>query len=489
MKNINRRNFLKTSIAAGLAASISTSSSFADGTAENPNIVLIICDQMVIDAVSAYNNHYSHSAYLAHWIDTPNMDRMVTNGYSFMQSYSAHPVCSPDRACIFTGRASMENGVIANNIGIAQNIPNMGQWFQDNTAYRRYYCGKWHAGGQWNSPNVTGSRKIPGFDTIPVAGQGVNMDPQISDSVSAFLKNYNEADPFLVVAGFMHPHDICYWMIEDKHVAKKNEFNLSLPPLPPNNDTLYPDLWANTPQKSYSDIEWQNYLYDYCRQVELLDAELGSILDAVDTRADAENTIVIFTSDHGEGAGRFSCVQKNSALQNDSLVPLIFYAPGSRFQKNVQDNTHLASALDIMPTVCDLAGIAAPPNMRGNSLKGIIEGDPPASWRDFIYSDYGTTGRMICTSQHKYAYRYEYTGNVDLSYKLKSNGTNSQWINGGADLFVQYSGGCLFDLQNDPWEMNNLYGNSQYASIQTDLDQQLRDFQNTLLQNDHYDRN
>ena len=115
-----------------------------------PNLLIIISDQQGIDTISAYKEFFIHEAYLCHWVKTPNFDRMVAGGYSFLDSNSTNPVSCPARSSIFTGRYSNETGVTDNNIGIDKNIPNMGEWFEAHSDYNRVYCGKWHIGGQWN---------------------------------------------------------------------------------------------------------------------------------------------------------------------------------------------------------------------------------------------------------------------------------------------------------------------------------------------------
>jgi hypothetical protein len=153
-----------------------------------PNILIIISDQQGIDTMAAYKEHFKHEAYLGHWLKTPNFDRMVAGGYSFLESHSTNPVCCPARSSLFTGRYSSETGVTYNNIGIDQQVPNMGEWFEQNSNYNRVYCGKWHAGGQWNYPDVEGDRKIPGFETIPVgvSGTGDFNDFQVAGALKGF---------------------------------------------------------------------------------------------------------------------------------------------------------------------------------------------------------------------------------------------------------------------------------------------------------------
>ena len=196
--DVSRRNFIKAGAAIGglsmldhpsVASALTRVETTTKG--KRPNIVFIISDQLNIDAIAHYKNHYQHPAYGGHWVKTPHLDRLAQEGYSFIESHTPDPICSPSRSCMFTGRMAIETGVVKINIGLDKNIPNMGQWFEQHTDYRRVYCGKWHIGGHWNYPRVSGPRKIPGFDTLPVGGSGMGIytDPQVSNSASSFIAN------------------------------------------------------------------------------------------------------------------------------------------------------------------------------------------------------------------------------------------------------------------------------------------------------------
>lgn len=92
---------------------------------------------MSLDAISAYKKYFDHNAWLCHWVNTPNLDELVHNGVSSTESHSANPVCSPSRSVMFSGRYSLETGVVTNNIGIDESVPNMGQWFEKHSNYER----------------------------------------------------------------------------------------------------------------------------------------------------------------------------------------------------------------------------------------------------------------------------------------------------------------------------------------------------------------
>ena len=419
---ISRRDFIKTGTigAAGLLASKASGMSFLNVfEKKRPNFLLIITDQQCLDAISAHGNPN---------VKTPNIDRLVRRGVSFMNSYSTNPVCSPARSSIFTGRMPSETGVISNDRPIADSVVNIGEWLRKD-GYETVYAGKWHMPENWPV-------KLKGFDVLPVgAGEGNLVDPMTSRACEAFLKTREKSKPFFLTASLLQPHDICFWAIyPDELVPKKLPYKQianELPPLPPNHKSFprKPKLCQSGYNK-FDDAQWQFYLYNYYRMVEMVDADVGRILDALEETDEAENTVVIFTADHGEGAGRHSNVQKWFPYDEAAKVPLIFSLPG-KIKENVRSDV-LVSGLDIVPTICSFAGIAPPKDCKGENLKPYLEGGP-APKREFVAYETHICGRNIRTKKYKY-----------VKYK-----------NDPVEMF--------FDMENDPWETKNLYDNTKFA--------------------------
>ena len=136
---------------------------------KHPKILLVITDKQCTDAISAYKRYFNDLPYCAHHLHTPNIGRLIGNGYSFILSNSENPLSGSSRGCMFTGRYTIENDINYNNVGIDTTIPILGQWLTDNSDYKCFYCGKWHAGGAWHYSKVEGNRRIPGFTTIPIS--------------------------------------------------------------------------------------------------------------------------------------------------------------------------------------------------------------------------------------------------------------------------------------------------------------------------------
>ena len=426
-KATTRRQFIQAGAASAAAAALASGASAAP-KGKRPNFLFIVCDQLGLDAIAAHGCPDAR---------TPNIDRLVARGVTFLESHSTNPVCSPARSSLFTGRMPCETGVISNTRPIHPSVPNTGQWLGQH-GYDAVYCGKWHL--PWGY-----THEIQGFTVLPVgAGQGDLVDPLVSRSCEAYLHSRSREKPFVLVASFMQPHDICYWAIRGSQlVPEKLPFaHLAdqLPKLPPNHKSQpkAPAQLARATYQGFSDDQWRYYIYIYYRQVEMVDADIGRVLDAIEAAGEADNTVIILTSDHGEGRGRHLHVQKWYPYEEGVKVPMVVSCP-ARMKQGLRDATHLVTGLDVMATMCDYAGIEAPPHCLGRSLRPLCEGRPNP-WRDYVVSTHhlvpdwtATAGSMVRTARYKY-----------VKYK--------------GDPIEQ-----LFDMQADAWETKNLYEDPRLA--------------------------
>ncbi|OPZ14400.1 MAG: Choline-sulfatase [candidate division BRC1 bacterium ADurb.BinA364] len=373
------------------------------------------------------------------------MDRLAARGVSFWESHSANPVCCPARAAWFTGRATCENAVAMNSYPIAADMPDLGQWLGAN-GYETAYVGKWHvpARNQAASFNVS----------FPNSGQGEFGDEAVARAAEAYLHQRSGAKPFFLTVGFLQPHDICYWLQRNEHPFSRAmwpEIRDALPPLPPNFefDPREPRVPASRQVGAdWSEDHWRFYLWSYCRHVEMVDACLGQVLDALEDSGQAENTLVIFSADHGEGQACHKKVLKGYLYEQALKVPLIVSLPGGGDSGRI-DRRHLVSGLDLAPTLCDFADAAPPPRMRGYSLRPLLEGRP-VEWREFVVAESHIVGRAIRTADYKY-----------IAY---------------SDDPVDQ----LFDMKNDPWETRNLAAEGASAAIVEEHRRLLADWEAAL---------
>jgi arylsulfatase A-like enzyme len=435
---LDRRSFLRAS---ALGASVALGSA-ARAAQPKPNFLLVICDQMNLDAMSYLGNAN---------VRTPNLDRLARRGVTFLESHSTSPVCSPARSSLMTGRMPVETGVVHNDLPIRDGMPSLGEWLRDRAGYEAVYCGKWHI------PQGYAYAGMPGFRALPTGGgQGALDDAWVSRTCEAYLRNRaaRPKPPFLLVASFMQPHDICYWTIRPETLVPGEmpfpALTDELPPLPPNHKSFPdgpPQVGTGYPNFD-TDLRWRYYLYCYYRMVEMLDSDVGRLLDTLEQTGLDETTLVVFTSDHGEGAGRHGNVQKWHPYDESMKVPMVCALPG-RVPPGRVDPEHLVSGLDVMSTLCDYAGVEPPPDARGLSLRPLLEGRRPG-WRDHLVCDWKAEGKIVRTSRYKLV---TYADEPKLQ---------------------------LFDMQQDPWETINLAGDTRVAATIDEHRRLLREWQSRL---------
>jgi len=441
---LTRRNVLKAGTV-GLSAAMAGCALGADTPraprpAKRPNLLLILCDQLGLDAIAAHG---------CPDVRTPNLDRLIRRGTTFIESHSTNPVCSPARSSIMTGRMPVETGVITNGRPIHASRPNLGQWLRPQ-GYQTVYCGKWHLPGSYQAA-------IDGFTVLPAgAGQGDLLDTAVSNACAAWITNRPRSKPYLMVASFLQPHDICYWgnaranrMPPDLGLPFER-LRDRLPALPPNHtaEPEAPAALAKRVVRTYSEDMWRYYLYLYARMVEMLDADVGRLLDAVETAGELENTVIAFTADHGDGRARHLHVSKWYPYEEAVKVPMIVSGPG-RVREGHRDTAHLVSGLDIMPTLCDYAGAAPPEGCKGSSLRPLLEGRP-TPWRNVVVSEWQRSGRVLRTRDYKYA------------------------------VFEGDPVEMLFDMRADPWETKNLAKDPALAPVLVEHRRRLADYRAAL---------
>ena len=335
--------------------------------ARTPNILFINADQLNAGALSGHGCRH---------VATPNIDRLMRRGTTFLQSYTTNPVCCPARSGWFSGRPSSETGS-PGSIQLRPELPDLGQWLGAR-GYETVYAGKWHIKGH----DVAKSFRY----LTPGMGMGENGDGSVSRAAAGFLRAYSGAKPFFLTLGFLQPHDICHWIMRHYHDIGQlpiPEIAGELPPLPPNfnYDRREPEHIRNGTRggeaahksaKKWSELHWRYYLWSYYRHVEMVDAEAGRVLDALEDSAFAKNTLVIFSADHGEGMANHRMVIKGYLYDSAARVPLVVAWPGA-LPEGARDEAHPVSGLDFAPTVCDFAGVEPMPKARGFSLRPLLE--------------------------------------------------------------------------------------------------------------------
>ncbi len=401
-----------------------------------PNLLFINTDQQSSTMMSCAGNEYLY---------TPAMDRLAREGVRFERAYCTNPVCLPSRFSWFTGRMPSEINVWCNKSG--RNVKKVPEEILQSTAgqllkkagYRVAYGGKVHLPGDM-TPETMGCEFITedirdGLAQVSadwIREQGAKKDER----------------PFFLSVCLVNPHDICFmgmrdfiratrshdpdlnknerWLLSDGS-KEMDELNRALripagmteeeffahrcPPLPPNHPPQEdePEAVANEVRdhgfrryirEHWDEKTWRLHRWAYCRLTERVDGLIAQILDALDEAGLAENTLVIFTSDHGDHDGSHTLDQKTVPYEESVRIPLILRWP-ARIEAGQVNSRPVSNGLDILPTLCEVAGCEAPKGLLGRSLIPLAIGASEAEDREAIPLEW-SFGRGIVRGSFKY---------------------------------------------------------------------------------------
>jgi len=454
---LGRREFLKRTAFVTGGALLQGQRLFAASSnraGKRLNILVIITDQQFADAMSCcIGRDYIH---------TPNMDSLAAGGMRFTRAYCANPLCVPSRTAMFTGHYLHETGIQTNSKEKIDpdKFVCMGRIFKE-AGYDTGFFGKWHM------PFREANKNEHGFDTY------IGKEGRYSGvPASEFIRKDRER-PFLAVASYLNPHNICEWSRGQKLPGGpigEPPAPSACPPLkpnmsPPEGET---DIISHMrkgyqahrlfPVGNFTNDKWRQYRWAYYRMIEKVDRHVGTLLEALRVSGQEKNTLVVFLSDHGECHGVHRWNQKTVFYDEAARVPLIISQKG-RTPRGTCD-TLVQTGVDLIPTLCDFAGIDVPKALPGRSLKAHALNQSPGEDRPYIVVSNGMVqcepvdgvllqpdGRMVRSSRYKYC--------------LYSLGQRRE---------------SLVDMQADPGEMVNLAAKSQYRPILLQHREFLRDF-------------
>ncbi|MDX1285314.1 MAG: sulfatase-like hydrolase/transferase, partial [Draconibacterium sp.] len=379
------------------------------------------------------------------YLKTPAMDKLAESGIRFTNNYVVQPLCLPFRSSLQTSRYPHEIGTISNSRTYNSKYPMLGILVAE-AGYKCDYFGKWH---------IACSHEEAGYPNYDKVGK----DPDITKRAVEYLKEESE-QPFFLTVSLVNPHNVCQLARADADgsdlpdgpigIAPNNMDEL--PPLPdnfekPENEpTVIREIQKKSvyhyPTAEWDELTWRQYLWGYYRLVEKVDKQIGEILQALNEGGHADNTVIIFTSDHGEGVARHHWNQKQILYDQATKTPFIIHWKGTT-KKGVYSKL-VCNALDIPVTILDVAGASIPTSMHGKSMLPVMKGLSPES-RKFVVTEtmfargsknLGATGRMIRTERFKYC--------------IYDNGEKREQ---------------LFDMENDPGEMSNLVYDEKFEHV------------------------
>jgi len=486
--------------------------------ADRPNIIVIMADDHAERAISAYGSTL---------IRTPNIDRLADEGLRFASSFVTNSICAPSRAVLLTGKYSHRNGLRDNRDefdGSQTTFPKLLQ----RAGYETALIGKWHLKTEptgfdhWRVLTGQGQYYRPVFSEngVRVEHAGYVTD-LITDFALEFLENRDTTKPFCLLYHHKAPHR--NWMPSPQHLDLFSEDKL---PTPPTFDDDYRgrpaareadmrikdmylsmdmklhkpayeretgsggqsdfdaepawkesyarmtdqekaawdahygpinEAFAASPPEGAELTEWmyQRYIKDYLRCVASIDDNLGRLLERLDELGLRDNTLVIYTSDQGFYLGEHGWYDKRFMYEESMRTPLIVRYPDGIAAGRVADE--LVVNLDTAPTILDYAGVAVPPEMQGRSWRPLTLGQTPDDWRQGVY-------------YHYYEYPHGWH-DVRPHYGVRTDRYKLIHFYGELDVWE------LYDLEEDPHELTNLYGNAEYSEITETLLEQLRALQ------------
>jgi len=476
---MKRREFVKSSVIT--AGALGLAGKFVYAQERKPNVLLIIVDQW------RQRRWFPESARL------PGYERLCREGLEFTNFFTSAVPCSPSRACLFTGLHITQHNVQSNvnfgmNPDLDPGIPTLGHRFKD-AGYQTPYFGKWHLSGM----KKTAREKLDAYgftDWVPpdhhgTPYDGLLHDPIFTDQAIHWLRKNGKKEPWFLTLSLVNPHDICYYR------------RLDVPPL------VVPDVFEHLPenfnddlndkpriQKIYRDAMgkllgtgpnqpeqvWLKYLDFYYYLIRKVDEQVARILAELDRLGLSENTIVIFTADHGEMCGSHKLQAKGPFVyQENNNVPFVI-----RWSGKIPAGTKteaLGQNPDLFPTLLELVGINADTGyLPGKSLAPVIFSrkqdvhqyilmamgmnlrDPNAGGMGII----GSLARTLGVN----------TGGAPAQIRAIFDGRYkfARYFDEG--LEEEYE---LYDLKNDPLEMHNLARDTSYAVIMKEMADRLKE--------------
>jgi arylsulfatase A-like enzyme len=385
-----------------------------------PNVLFLLTDDQRPDTIHALGNAN---------IDTPNLDALARRGVAFTRAVCANPICTPSRAEILSGCSGFRNGVV--DFG-KQIDPTLKLWPQAMTeaGYRSWYVGKWHNDGKpiqrgyeqtlglftggggkwwkdqvdWKGTPVTGYRgwifQDDEGNLFPERGVGLTPDisGKFADAAIEFIRRQSP-EPFFLQVAFTAPHDPLYFppSFESKYAADDI-------PLPANFLPEHPFDHGNFDGRDEQLLPWprtprmiRELLAVYYAVISDMDKQVGRIVEVLRETKQLDNTIIIFSSDHGLGVGRHGLRGKQSMYEHTINVPLIVAGPNIPRGETRDAQVYLR---ELYPTTCELVGIEVPKGVEGKSFAQVITGEVDKI-HDHVFCYFRDKQRMVRDSQWK----------------------------------------------------------------------------------------
>lgn len=483
---------------------------------KRPNILFIMSDDHAVNAISAYGSRINQ---------TPNIDRLAKEGTRLDHCYVTNSICTPSRAAILTGTYNHVNRVTTLATHIDNRLPNVAKHLQYE-GYQTAIVGKWHLGQGpehwptgfdfWSVLPGQGDYYNPTFaemgETIQVEGYVTDI---ITDKSLEWLDQCDSEKPFFLMCHHKAPHRS--WDPKEEHralytdeIPRPETFDddyanraaaAAAAKMRISEDLTYQDIdmvvpenpqgescfghtkvpWPDDPEgfelkcalsgevytfanhDELKKFKYQRYMRKYLQVVQSVDENVGRMLDWLDGKGLAEDTIVIYSSDQGFYLGEHGWFDKRFIYEESFQMPFLM-----RYPKEIKAgtvNTDMTCNVDFAPTWLDYAGTVIPNYMQGRSFRQNLRGETPDDWTDIAYQRYWMNRDNPHNVYAHYGIRNErykliYWYDQDLGQPGAQPGEGkAEWE--------------LFDLEKDPLELFNLAADPEYADVMTDMRRRL----------------
>lgn len=462
MTTLTRREALQTLAAPAILRSVRR-------PGDKPNLLFLWTDQQRADTMAAYGQ----PTY-----KVPVLNRLAAESVVFDRAYVTQPVCTPSRSSVMTGLWPHQSGCVRNNIPLRSETKTFPEILGDS-AYRTGYMGKWHLGDEifpqhgfeeWKamedgyrsffSPQRDRNQRSAyhhflvqlGYkpDSENTFSRGFAAKLPVAHSKPSFLAQEasefilkHRAEPWMLYVNFLEPHTPYNSALNDLHSEEEAPLPRNYPGIPEQGEPEWYKRRRQEMTRKYTAAEFKRTNRNYAGLCSLVDQALGRILWALEASGQAGNTIIVFTSDHGDMMGSHHMLAKQVMYEEAVRIPLLLRVP-FRNQKPARV-PHPVSHIGIVPTLLELMG-RKNPGLPGAPLE--TKGDVFLEWTaDETDSGKGPNGRAVISPD---------------GYKL---------------VLYDSDRSLLFDRNKDPMEMNNVFGRPEYKSIQAALSNKIKDWQ------------
>lgn len=441
---MNRRTFLEALAAGVLSVDYAARGDETQRAGRRPNLLFVFADQWRAQATGYAGDPNVH---------TPNLDALAARSVNFINAVSTCPVCSPYRASLLTGQYPHTHGVFLNDVCLRSEAVSFAEAL-NGAGYDTGYIGKWHLDGHgrssfipqerrqgfqfWRAMECTHDYNHSGYyaDTdTKLAWEGYDAIAQTREAVR-YLKEERSDKPFALFLSWGPPHN--------PYETAPEEFRRLYTP---GEITLRPNVPEDAAEAARCDLAGY---YAHCSA---LDKCLGDLLDVLRELGIEENTLLVFTSDHGDMLGSHGEQRKQRPWDESIRVPLLLHCP-ALFGIEGMKSAHPISAPDLLPTVLGLCGVTPPASVQGKDLSQHVRGGSAPEDDAALIACYSPFGEWTREKGGR-----EYRGLRTKRYTYV-RGLDGPWL--------------LFDNEADPYQRENLCGRPEHAELEAGLEQRLK---------------